>query len=119
MSIYPGALNGFIPTAEAALQSNFSQNPNSFPLNQYVTIANVDKTAFLANIHDPDEAARITYSDGRDFHWQDGADAPMNFVKGNSWVQYNTVRYGQGFVIGDIAAQTATWDVIDYRLMRG
>lgn len=112
MSSFPSAYSGFIPTAEASLRSNFSTNPSRFPLNKYVKVSNVDKPSFYALVLNPDEEIRLNYTDGKDMLWVDGTDPEDNFSKGWDYQIYNATRWRKKFTIGDVAAETATWNIV-------
>ena len=111
---YPGNANSFVPMAIAALQSNYSQNPDSFKIRGYATVANVPQSSGYYILHDPNEETRIVYNDGRDMLWQDGAYPSVNFIKGQDYQQFLTTRYSKMFTIGDIAQQNTNplWSLI-------
>lgn len=112
--IYPGGSNTFVPMAQAALQSNFSANPNSFKMNKYVTLANVTQPNGYYIYHDYTEEARIPLANVADKVWADGAYPQVNFSKGQQFIQFNCVRYHEMFTIGDIAQNAAEglWNVV-------
>lgn len=110
---YPGVNNTYVPQAIAALQTNFSQNPNSFAVNRYVTVAPVKNTTGYYIYHDPTEESRVDYTDNRDALWADGAYPQVNFSKGQLFLPYLCKRYHVMFTIGDMAAEQADgWNVI-------
>jgi len=110
--IYPGANNAYVPMAIAALQSNYSQNPDSFAVNRYTTVAKVPNMNGYYIYHDPREETRIDYSDQRDAVWADGAYPQVNFSKGHEFLPFAAKRYHEMFAIGDLAAQQADWNLI-------
>lgn len=110
---YPGINNTYVPQAIAALQTNFSQNPKAFKINQYVTVANVNATTGYYIYHDPTEETRVDYTNMADSLWADGAYPQVNFSKGQKFVPYLCKRYHDMFTVGDLAAQQAEgWNVI-------
>jgi len=111
-TVYPGPLNTYVPMAQAALQTNYTQNPSMFSINQYVTVAPVPQMTGYYLYHDPTEETRIDYSNLADFQWQDGTYPQVNMAKGNTFVQYTCTRYRQMFTIGDLSAQQAVWNVL-------
>jgi hypothetical protein len=111
-TIYPGALNTYVPMAQAALQTNYTQNPSMFSINQYVTVAPVPQMTGYYLYHDATEETRIDYSNLADFQWADGTYPQVNMAKGNTFVQYTCTRYRQMFAVGDLSAAQAVWSVL-------
>ncbi len=110
--VYPGALNTYVPMAQAALQQNFTQNPSMFAINQYVTTAPVPTMTGYYLYHDPTEETRIDYPNMADRIWADGTYPQVNFAKGNDFIQYTCTRYHDMFTVGDLAAAQGTWNVL-------
>jgi hypothetical protein len=97
--------------AQAQLQTNLSHNEQQFKINQFVTLAKVDQTDGLYIYHDPDEESRIPNT--QQFLWADGADAPNNFLKGQSFIPYHALRWAKGFVVGAMTQKNCTnWDIV-------
>lgn len=111
-TIYPGALNTYVPMAQTALQTNYTQNPSMFSINQYVTVAPVPQMTGYYLLHDSSEETRIDYSNLADFMWADGTYPQVNMAKGNTFVPYTCTRYRQMFTVGDLAAQQAVWSIL-------
>lgn len=109
---YPSAFNTFVPEASADLRVRFSRNPNSFPLNRYVTIKPVEKMTGYFSVFNPDEAGRAEFTNNRDAVWADGAEVPRNFYSEHDFVQYTTTRYADSFALGDLSAKQASWDIV-------
>jgi hypothetical protein len=109
-----GGLNAFIPTAEKALQSNFSRNVKDYLLNSYTTVAKVDQPTFYDTYHSPSAESRISPSNLANHVWIDGSMPQVNFAKQHNFNQHTCTRYQDSFTIGDVAQQTAknNWDLI-------
>lgn len=120
MSAYPGGSNvfvaGFSKNAETTqlFATDFSRNPDSFRLNDYVQIVPVklDK-GFYAEMG-VEEGGRITNDDMPETVWADGDDAPEG--RGNTesfeFKAYQTLRRLYNFRVGGKAVDQAPWDIL-------
>ncbi len=110
---FPVGFNTFVPSLEASgnLVVNYSRKPDSFAINKYVGIKKVDKDAGKYLYISPDNAMRV--SNPNKWVWQDGADAPKNYILQDfDFRNYTNQRYAFPFIIGNRAVEQAAWDII-------
>lgn len=112
----PGQYNTFIPNVAASkgLVVDFSRNPKDFALPRYVQYVSVQKNAGQYIRMTVEQAGRILDSNGGDFFWPDGADAPLGY--GNrelfEFQPYRTKRFAFPVMLGELAVEQAEWDVL-------
>lgn len=113
---YVGANNTFVPNHEASgkMVVDFSRNPNKFALNRYAQIVPVNQPIGYYLEMTVEEAGRILNTDGRDFAWPDGNDAPTgtNGTESHEFKQFRLERYAPTARLGYMAIQHASWDVV-------
>lgn len=114
-AVYPGGgTNTYVPSTEATqnLIVDFSRNPDSFALNQYVQIVPVTKDVGYYTEMTVEEAGRVFDTD--DDLWADGEDMPSDRGKTekHDFPQYGTKRRVFNFRIGYKAAEQASWDIL-------
>lgn len=117
-AISPSATNVFVPNFEASgrLHVDFSRNPKSFKLNEYIQIVPVKQSRVKYLRHTVAEAGRVMNTNGADFMWADGADAPRRNegLESFEWFDGETERYIYGAPIGDKARDQAEWDIVGH-----
>lgn len=113
---YPGFSSSFIPSHESTgyLITNFSRKIGDYALNKYVTYTNVDKPTgyFLKMTYE--QAARLPSTDGSEFVWGDGEDAPSGVWQKDliEWDTYTTKRFAFPFQLPQQFVNNASWDVV-------
>lgn len=113
---FPGQNNTFVPNVEASqgLVIDYSRNPESFPLNQYIQIQPVSQSKGYFVRMNVEEAGRILNANLSDHLWPDGQPRPG--IEGNSekhsFELFDTERYHYGFAVGRKSAEQAAWDVV-------
>lgn len=115
-AVYAAGNNTFVPDHEASgkMVVDFSRNPDKFALNNYAQVVPTKKTTGLYLNMTVEEAGRLLSSEGEEFFWADGADAP-NGVEGMEsfeFLPYLCKRRAYAARIGDMAAEQASWDII-------
>lgn len=114
---YPGPNNTYLLSHEATnnLIVAFSRNPKSFPYAEYVQIVPVSKQTGAWLKITAEEAARVVVADDADIRWGDGQEAPMHNESGETfeWQTYITYRRAQGFNLGDLTIEQASWSVLE------
>lgn len=113
----PGPGNVFIPSgvrkssgATRMMQSEFSRNPDSFPLNTYAQLVTDAAIAGLYVLLDTNAAVRVINL--RDFEWPDGNDAPDGQARDLTWKKFATNRRSFQFRIGRKARENAAFDIM-------
>lgn len=120
MAAFPGGLNTFVPSWEASgkLQIEFSRNPKSFPLNDYVAQRSVTKQTGYYFKAKAEEASRVVNED--DYIWPAAGAGSRPGGKTNDnyeqfeWVAFNTKRHKYDYPIDDLAQQQADFDVLAF-----
>ena len=113
---YPNQSNVVVKSLEASgkLLIDFARDPKKFDVNKYVQVVPVKKTSGLYLKMTIEEAARILYSDLRNFVWYDGQPAP----EGNDGTEsfelesFYTKRYCYPTRLGDLAVDMADWNLL-------
>ncbi len=117
---YPGGNNTYVPNADASgrLAIGYSRNVNDFKLNSYVQIITSQKTRGLYLNLTAEEAARLVNSNGSQFAWADGAQAPSGFdgTESFEWKEYLCKRRAYPVFLGDLAADQADFPITDAHL---
>lgn len=117
VAAFPSGQNVFIPDHEGSgkLVVDYSRNPKKFPLASYCQIQNPKKTIGYYLKMTVEEAGRVLNADLNDFAWPDGAEAPQDFGGTESflWQPFRCERFQYGVPIGDLAADQASWDIIE------
>lgn len=116
-AVHPGgATNTYVPSTEATnnMQVDFSRNPKSFKVNEYVQIVPVTKDVGYYTSMTIEEAGRILNTSLNDHKWADGEDAPSDKGQTESFEfkAYQTARYFFGFRLGQKASSQASWDIL-------
>lgn len=116
-AVFPGgATNTYVPSTEATnnMVVDFSRNPRSFKINEYLQIVPVTKDVGYYTSMTIEEAGRILNTSIKDHLWADGEDAPSDKGQTESFefLAYQTKRYFFGFRIGQKAAAQASWDIL-------
>lgn len=114
MSVFPGPTNVYVPTfspgASGALQTEFSRNPASFALNQYVQVVPVSKRVGKYLRINPDDGGRVEST--AEYSWPDGQNRPRGGEADHEFVDYATERYAYSFQMGNITVEQADWDIV-------
>ena len=114
--VFPGQFNTFIPSTEATqnMVVDFSRNVDKFPLAQYAQYVPVSVNKGFYTRMTIEQAGRLLTADGADALWADGTDAPRQTGKNESFSfePYVCKRYLDGFEVGEIAAEQASWDLL-------
>lgn len=114
MATFPGGANTFVKSWDASgkLQVEFSRNPKSFPLNDYVGLRTVKKERGYYLKITAEEAARVVSTD--DFVWPDGADAPQTHDNQEefSWNDFRCDRYAYPYSFGYLATEQQDADFL-------
>lgn len=114
--VYPGPSNVYVPNHEASgrLVVDFARNPKDFAVNRYTQTVPVDQILGLFQQMTVEERGRMLTSTAAEYVFADGADAPLGAEGTESfiWQQFLATRYAYPFVIGQMTAQQATWDII-------
>jgi len=111
----PSSSNVFVPdhAASGKLVVDFSRNPNKFAVNRYTQIVPVKQVIGYYLKMTVEEAGRILNSDGANFAWPDGMNAPEDFdgTESHEFLQFGTKRYKFGTTLGDLTIDQASWDI--------
>lgn len=93
---------------------DYSRNPNKFALPKYVQYVNSGKNVGLYTKMTIEMAGRLLTSDGAEFAWYDGQEQPSFEGNNESFVftSYATKRKAFGYVLGELAAEQASWDIL-------
>ena len=114
--VFPGQFNTFIPSTEATqnMVVDFSRNVDKFPLAKYIQYVPVSVNKGFYTRMTVEQAGRLLTDDGADALWADGTDAPRQTGKNEafSFEPYVCKRYLDGFEVGEIAAEQASWDLL-------
>lgn len=113
---FPGGANTYVPSHEASnsLVVDFSRNPEKFPIAKYAQIVPVDKQVGYYLEMTVEEAGRVLDSEGANYNWPDGAEAP----RGNDGTEsfdfkpFITQRKAYPYNVGWLASEQAGWDVL-------
>lgn len=115
-AVYPGPSNVYVPNHEASgrLVVDFARNPKDFAVNQYVQIVPVDQILGLFQQMTIEERGRMLTTTAAEYVFADGADAPLGAEGTESfiWQQFLATRFAYPFLIGNMTAQQATWDIV-------
>ena len=115
-AVFPSGQNTFVKSHEASgkLVVNFSRNVKDFALNRYVQIINGKKPAGYYLDITVEEAGRILQTDGANFLWPDGHDAPpgTDGTESFQWKEFICTRYAPAFRLGEIAIDAADWNIL-------
>lgn len=120
VATFPSGNNTFVKDHESSgkLVINYSRNPNKFALNRYIQIIPVKKTAGYYLDMTVEEAGRLLNSDGAEFNFPDGADAPTGADGTESFVfkDFKTIRKAYAVRLGELAVEQAGWNISDAHL---
>lgn len=118
--VAPSGYNTFIPDHESSgrMVVDFSRDPKKFALPRYCQYVPVKKNTGFYLEMTVEEAGRIVDTDMANFYWPDGAEAPKSrdALEEFNFLPYRTKRYAPDFVLGDLTAEQATWDVMAQHL---
>jgi hypothetical protein len=113
---FPGAYNTFVPNHEAtkAMVIDFSRNPSKFPVNRYIQVVPVSDPIGYYLAMTVEERGRIRNTDGSEFKWADGNDAPagQDGTESFEYKAYRQERYAFPFRFGDMTVKNASWDIV-------
>lgn len=116
MPVHPGPTSVYIPSlgdqqaASEVLLNEFSRNPSSFSINQYVQIRPVQAVSgFFARINTED-AVRVPQI--QEFVWPENSDRPSGTSRRHEFVPYECERFAHNFTVGSLTASQAPWDII-------
>ena len=113
---FPSSTNVFVPSADATgnLIIGFSRNVESFPINRWLEMRPVTRTRGFYWTWASQQAARVRFTDGREFVWPDGADSPTGTdnLEAMALNSYETVRYAPSFTLGDLTVDQADWPIV-------
>lgn len=114
--VYPGPSNVYVPNHEASgkLVVDFARNPKDFAVNQYTKVIPVDQIYGLFQQMTVEERGRVLTSDAAEYVFADGADAPLGAggTESHIWQNFLATRYAYSFLMGQMTAQQATWDIV-------
>jgi hypothetical protein len=117
---FPSGQNTFVKDHESSgkLVINFSRNPKKFALNRYIQIIPTKKTAGYYLEMTVEEAGRLLNTDGAEFNWPDGADAPAGTDGTESFrfLEFRTQRKAYAVRLGEMAVEQAGWAISDQHL---
>lgn len=117
---FPSGNNTFVKDHESSgkLTINFSRNPKKFALNRYIQIIPVKQMAGYYLEMTVEEAGRLLNSDGAEFDWPDGADAPAGADGTESFVfkEFRTKRKAYAVRLGELAVEQAGWNISEAHL---
>jgi len=108
-----GGLNTFVPTfseATGLIQTEFTRNIKSFPLNRYSKLVPVTTTSGYFLKINSDEAVRVVSEN--DFRWAYGEDRPTGVNNDFEFLPFTTKRFEKGFHIPYETAKVAAWDIV-------
>lgn len=115
-AVFPASSNVYVPNHEASgkLVVDFARNPKDFAVNRYTQTVPVDQIIGLFQQMTVEERGRVLTSDAAEYAFADGADAPLGADGTESfiWQQYLARRYAYPFLMGQMTAQQATWDIV-------
>lgn len=114
MSVFAGQASTFVasPAATGNMQVEFSQNPASFPINQYIKLVPLKKSRGKYVVIDRNKAIRFRDRTLNEHRWRDGDDAPRGNGVGLEWKDVSAERYAFPWEIGEIASEDADFDLI-------
>lgn len=114
--VYPGPSNVFVPNHEASgrLVVDYARNPKDFAVNKYSQIVPVDQILGLYQQMTVEERGRLLTTTASEYAWADGADAPLGAegTESHIWQKFLAIRYAYPFLMGNMTAQQATWDIV-------
>lgn len=120
IAAYPSQYNTWLPSLEDSnrLLVDFSRNPRDFALNKYMQIVPVQKTQGYYLVMTLEERMRLLDTNLSNFHWPDGADAPLgnNGTESFQFQLFKAYRYAYPFTLGDMAIDQAAWDISSQHL---
>jgi len=106
----PGSYNVFIPAATSKLQVEFSRNPTSFPLAQYMQIVPNQAVAGLyPELSSSDPVTVVTQADNL---WPDGQERPKGRLRPFRWKEWRSERRTYGYTLGSLTVDQARFDVV-------
>lgn len=115
-AVYAGPTNTYVPSHNATnkMVVDFARNVKDFPINKYTQIVPVDQNTGFYLLMTLEEAARILQSDGRNFLWPDGAEAPLGYNGSESfeYKEYRTIRRALPVTFGKLTVDQASWDIV-------
>lgn len=120
VAVFPSGQNTFVKNHEASgkLVINFSRNPSKFALNRYIQVIPVKKQAGYYLEMTVEEAGRLLSTDGAEFNWPDGADAPSGSDGTESFrfLDFRTIRKAYAVRLGEQAVEQADWSITDQHM---
>lgn len=112
---FPSGTNTFIPSFEASgrLTVGFTRNPDKFKLPRYVQYVESPHNVGYYMKLSPQEAARVVTT--QEYAWPDGNVRPMHQdgLEQFNFIEFRTNRYDYGFTIGQMAAEQASWPIVE------
>lgn len=115
--VYPGGSNTYVKdhAATGNLITQFSRNPNDFPLARYAQYRDVTKDQGYYLRMNVEQAGRLVGGKLDEFVWPDGADRPRrnNGTEKFAWADYRTERFDFDFTLGDKTRNQAGWSIED------
>jgi len=119
-AVFPSGSNTFVRDHESSgrLTVDFSRNPKRFALNRYIQIIPVKKVAGYYLNMTVEEAGRLLNTDGAEFAWPDGADAPsgVDGTESAAFLEFRTQRKAYAVRLGEMAVEQASWDISQQHL---
>lgn len=119
-AVFPSGSNTFVRDHESSgrLTVDFSRNPKKFALNRYIQIIPTKKTAGYYLNMTVEEAGRLLNTDGAEFDWPDGADAPsgVDGTESAAFLEFRTKRKAYAVRLGEMAVDQASWDISQQHL---
>ena len=106
----PGPQNVFIPAAQQGLQVEFSRNPASFSINQYLQI--VPGLAVAGMFPEMSASDSVMVPTQSDYIWPDGQERPVGSKRPLRWVQWKMERRTYPFTLGSLTVSQASFDIV-------
>lgn len=114
--VWPSGTNTFVPSTEATnnMVVDFSRKPSEFRMSEWTQYVPVKYKVGRYTKLTVEMAGRLLNSTLQDHAWYDGEDAPTGRGNQESFGFYNyaTIRYAFPNVIGEEAADQASWDIL-------
>lgn len=116
-SVAPGGNNTFVPSFEASnkLIVDYARNVKSFAVGKFTQIVKCPQRVGYYLKLDIDESGRVLDSEGLEYLWNDGEDAPSgrDGTSEHEWLPFTTRRRLYPFMLGDLAVKQADWSIVE------
>lgn len=112
---FPGSHNVYVKDHEASgkMVVDFSRNEKDFAVNKYTQIQPTKRPSGYYRFVTVEEAGRLINTDGAEFAWADGNEAPEGFdgTESFEWREFRCERYALPVTLGDLTIDHASWDI--------